>query len=78
LNVRFWGLSRHFFLRCKCPLLTQSGRHANDGVGWHNTALISAAMAASHRASINGAGAATVDMAASGELAQKWAVARDG
>jgi hypothetical protein len=53
--------------------MTQSGRHANDGVGWHNTALISAAMAASHRA-----GAATVDMAASGELAQKWAVARDG
>ena len=30
-----------------------------------------------HRASFNGAGAATVDMAASGELAQKWDVARD-
>jgi len=55
--------------------MTQSGRHANDGVGWHNTALISAAMAASHRASFNGAVAATVDMAASGELAQEWAVA---
>jgi hypothetical protein len=31
-----------------------------------------------NRASFNGAGATTVDMAASGELASKWAVARDG
>jgi len=30
------------------------------------------------RASFNGAGATTVDMAASGELARKWAMARDG
>ena len=31
-----------------------------------------------NRASFNGAGATTVDMAAFGESAQKWAVARDG
>ena len=23
INVRFWGQSGHYLLRCKCPLLTQ-------------------------------------------------------